>query len=1308
MITLANFKTALEKMGFSQNNELYEKNYFETDAYLKVDFKAKKLIYPIDKGFSIKGDFTTSFSQNENFVVFECVNRLFEKGYKPNHIVLEPKWTVGHGASGGRADILIKDNTDKALLIIECKTAGKEFNDEWKKTKINGGQIFSYAKQAGSTQFICLYTSDLIDSELQYSNYIITLIDNESLLSEIKDKKPLSYAEAKLLDKEDIFKSWSETYSQDYATRGIFESDINAYEIGKTKYTLADLNVINSKDIQGKYHEFATILRQHNVSGRENAFDKLVNLFLCKIVDETNNPNQLKFHWKGIAYDSFFDLQDRLQKLYQEGMKKFLGEEVTYVDNEEIENAFRYFRNDPDATKETIKKYFRELKFFTNNDFAFIDVHNERLFYQNAAILLKVVQMLQDIKLKTNNQNQFLGDMFEGFLDQGVKQSEGQFFTPMPIVKFILNSLPLEDIINNSQTPPKVIDYASGSGHFLNEYAKQINNIIKENHDSNEYLKNIYGIEKEYRLSKVAKVSAFMYGQDEINIIYNDALSEHENIKNGDFSLLIANPPYSVKGFLETLPEKDRQKYELTETIGKKSYSVNNSIETFFIERAKQLLKSDGIAAIIIPSSILGKGKYSSTSKSRNVYVACREILLKNFEIVAISEFGSGTFGKTGTNTVALFLRKRKSNPDPAEHFLNRVNDWFEFKMDKDIVFEDRDIILKYCKHSNFELDDYLTLLQSNPNEKLLNHPRFIAYRKEFNKWSEIKNRKKQTSFKKLSKAEQEEELNEEFIEFSKLNEKERLYYFILTGINSQDVLIIKSPSKTADIKKFLGYEWSSAKGKEGIKYFGSTDVFSENEIENDWNEEFEEEDKRVLNNIFNIESIQTPLYNPNNINDPKKINYLIKQNFRNEVIEIPEDLQNYVTTIPLTNLLDFETMDFNKQINLNPKWEMKIETKWDIVKIADIMQTSSGGTPQSDVNAYYDGGTIPWINSGEVKSGIINKANNFITKMGLDNSSAKLFPTNTVLVAMYGATAGQVGILKIEAATNQAVCGILPSENYNSMYLYYYLNTQLENFLSMRMGVARLNLSQGLIKEFKIPLPPKEVQQQIVEECTVIDNSITEKQIRLKQLTQEFNQLIAEIYSSKFNMSIFEEFCLNIQYGLNEKMNEFNKGFKIFRMNEIINGSMNDNGNMKYVDLTDDEIKGYILQKGDILFNRTNSFEQVGKAGIFDLNGTYTFASYLVRIQVDTEKANPEFVNYVMQSEQFQTYVKKYATKAVNQSNISAGKLKVIAIPLPNDIYVQNMYVEKFNKIDEENKNLNNLIIELQLKKEETLKKYL
>ena len=139
------------------------------------------------------------------------------------------------------------------MLIIECKTAGREFEDAWKKTLINGGQLFSYVKQAGSTQFVCLYTSDIIDEMISTNYYLITLKDNEKLLEEFADKELLSYQKAKSLEVTDIFKAWKETYKQDYATKGIFEEDIPAYVIGKIKYSIKDLYTINSNDIQTNY-----------------------------------------------------------------------------------------------------------------------------------------------------------------------------------------------------------------------------------------------------------------------------------------------------------------------------------------------------------------------------------------------------------------------------------------------------------------------------------------------------------------------------------------------------------------------------------------------------------------------------------------------------------------------------------------------------------------------------------------------------------------------------------------------------------------------------------------------------------------------------------------------------------------------------------------------------------------------------------------------------------------------------------------------------------------------------------------------
>jgi hypothetical protein len=155
MISLDNIKTLLESLGFTKNKSVYCKNIGATS--LSVDVSRHVVNYPESDGLVVNERQTCNFSANENFVVFECVHRLLEKGYKPEHIELEPKWKLGRGASGGRADILVKDNFGKPLLIIECKTAGTEFKKAWNKTLQDGDQIFSYAQQISETQFLCLY-----------------------------------------------------------------------------------------------------------------------------------------------------------------------------------------------------------------------------------------------------------------------------------------------------------------------------------------------------------------------------------------------------------------------------------------------------------------------------------------------------------------------------------------------------------------------------------------------------------------------------------------------------------------------------------------------------------------------------------------------------------------------------------------------------------------------------------------------------------------------------------------------------------------------------------------------------------------------------------------------------------------------------------------------------------------------------------------------------------------------------------------------------------------------------------------------
>ncbi len=154
----------------------------------------------------------------------------------------------------------------------------------------------------------------------------------------------------------------------------------------------------------------------------------------------------------------------------------------------------------------------------------------------------------------------------------------------------------------------------------------------------------------------------------------------------------------------------------------------------------------------------------------------------------------------------------------------------------------------------------------------------------------------------------------------------------------------------------------------------------------------------------------------------------------------------------------------------------------WEYKKLGEVCKTYAGGTPLKTCKEYYDGGTIPWLRSGEVCRKYIDSTELFITQKGMDNSSAKYYPVNTIVVAMYGATAAQVGILKIESTSNQAVCGILPNDRFVPEFLFYWF-TYIKDFLaSQAQGGAQPNISQVKIKNLTTPVPPLSEQKEIVE----------------------------------------------------------------------------------------------------------------------------------------------------------------------------------------------------------------------------------
>ncbi len=154
---------------------------------------------------------------------------------------------------------------------------------------------------------------------------------------------------------------------------------------------------------------------------------------------------------------------------------------------------------------------------------------------------------------------------------------------------------------------------------------------------------------------------------------------------------------------------------------------------------------------------------------------------------------------------------------------------------------------------------------------------------------------------------------------------------------------------------------------------------------------------------------------------------------------------------------------------------------------LGEVANTTSGGTPYRGISDYY-GGNIPWIKSGELRDGLIKESEEYITDAGLQNSSAKVFPKGTLVVALYGATVGKTGILAINTASNQAVCAITPNNRVSTFFLFWFLRYKRPEFLKGSFGAAQPNISQKVLRETLIPIPTTDLQKEICNFLEIVE----------------------------------------------------------------------------------------------------------------------------------------------------------------------------------------------------------------------------
>ena len=676
-----------------------------------------------------------------------------------------------------------------------------------------------------------------------------------------------------------------------------------------------------------------------------------------------------------------------------------------------------------------------------------------------------MVQLFEKYRIVYPSKHQFLGDLFEQLLNKGFKQNEGQFFTPIPITRFIWDSLPVDRMVKSDRGTvyPKVIDYACGAGHFLTEAVEAINAFVDNNGDNSWVQDHIFGIEKDYRLARVAKISLFMNGAGQGNIIFGDGLENapDKGIENGKFDILVANPPYSVKDFKQHLQLKNNS-FTLLDRIGLNG----GEIETLFVERIAQLLKPKGIAAVILPSSILSNDSAS--------YTGAREQLLQNFYIRGIAAFGSKTFGATGTNTVVMFLEKFNEPPkqiDLSEDSVSAILSGEELT-----DWKDKDVFEAYLAQIEVDEEIYRGFLKKAYSLTELDEIEYFKmYVAAFNGSTEVKNLQKIRAYKTITADEQAAVLLNKLYAYIRSVESEKILYFSL--VYQQKTVIITAPADNKEQKEFLGYDWSNRKGNEGIQ-------------------------------------IITPggkMYNNSDRATEGTLSSAVKKSYAGIVPSFDDEHRAYGSVLFTRDMLDFTRVNFNKSIRISKEKKIKIESNYPQKEIEYLQVLLKRGKSPT-----YGDSPIQVIKSGQARGyHDFDFSNKYYLSKNVKIDDRKLQKGDILINSTGVGTAGRVTLFDLDGdfVVDSHITIFRPNELILSEFALLILSVIIGDRALEKMAdgsSGQIELSIDTIKGIRIPVPPVSVQKQVIDECTKVDEEYNTTRMSI----DTYRQIIEEIFN--------------------------------------------------------------------------------------------------------------------------------------------------------------------------------------------------
>jgi type I restriction enzyme M protein len=721
-----------------------------------------------------------------------------------------------------------------------------------------------------------------------------------------------------------------------------------------------------------------------------------------------------------------------------------------------------------------------------------------RDIFKNAYLPYRDPETLK-LFLKTINEFKYdhserLGDAFEYLLSVlGSQGDAGQFRTPRHIIDFIV------EIINPKKNET-LMDPAAGTSGFLISGFKHIlkKNTNKTNGDKltpderKKLTQNITGFDISPDMVRLSLVNLFLHGFTKPQVYEYDTLTS-EDRWNEYYDVILANPPFmSPKGGIR--PHK---------RFGIQS----NRAEVLFVDYIMEHLTPKGRAGIVVPEGII--------FQSGIAYKSLRKSLVEKY-LVGVISLPSGVFQPySGVKTSILILDKELSQKTDKIFFGKVDNDGFDLGAQRrEIEKNDLPILTK-------EVTEYLEGLRNG----------------------------KVVESEKLTYVPKEKILGSSDIGFSYdryvVKEKENTEYPFVKLVDVTDLItcgVAARPNYTT----------------EGIPFLSSQNVKRGNIIWKNYNYISLEDHKKLTkinkpergdilytrvgsfgeaavvetDNEFSVFVSLTLIKTKKDILHPYFLKYVLNSNRIKSLAEkstMGIGVQNLnVSTvrqfeIPLPPIevqeeivLELEQyqkiIDGAKQVVDNYKPVIDIDPTWEMKELGEVFDTSSGGTPLKSKNEYYENGDIPWLRSGEVNDGFIYSTEMKISELGVKNSSAKLFPINTVLIAMYGATVGQVGILKIESTTNQAVCGVYPNDTHLPEFIYYFLKQKREELINLSVGGAQPNISQGIVKSIMIPMISYDTQHSILEkienERQIIDGNKKLIEIYIQKIQERINKI--------------------------------------------------------------------------------------------------------------------------------------------------------------------------------------------------------